>query len=80
MLPSDGASGDLFGLSVAVSGTTALIGAYGGDDISVDSGSAYFFGLTAATGTETEATKLLPSDNEPYDRFGVSVAVRGVWP
>ena len=42
---SDGAAYDYFGDSVAVSGDTAVVGAYGDDDNGSDSGSAYVFQL-----------------------------------
>jgi len=40
LLPSDGAGGDNFGFSVALSGNTAVIGALFDDDNGTDSGSA----------------------------------------
>ncbi len=43
---SDLAYADYFGVSVAVSGDTAVIGAYGDDDGGSDSGSAYVFTRT----------------------------------
>ncbi len=43
---SDAAAFDHFG-SVAISGSTALVGAYGNDDAGSDSGSAYLFDLAA---------------------------------
>ena len=42
---SDGAEFDFFGESVAVSGTTAVVGASRDDDAANDSGSAYYFNL-----------------------------------
>ncbi len=42
---SDDAEGDAFGRSVAVSGDTAVIGAFRDDDGGSDSGSAYTFAL-----------------------------------
>ena len=45
LIPSDGAASDNFGSSVAISGTTALVGAYGNDDQGNQSGSAYFFAV-----------------------------------
>ena len=38
---SDGAAGDVFGWSVSISGDTALVGAFGDDDLGTDAGSAY---------------------------------------
>jgi len=75
---SDGATGDSFGISVALSGDTALVGAYG-DNISIsDEGSAYVFvepGGGWASGTET--AKLTASDGDTGDRLGWSVALSG---
>ncbi len=73
LLPSDGAAYDYFGFSVAVSGTTALVGAYFDDDNGSSSGSAYLFDTT----TGTQLAKLLPSDGAADDYFGYSVSVSG---
>ncbi len=43
LLPSDGAAEDHFGYSVAISDTTAIVGAYGDDDNGSSSGSAYLY-------------------------------------
>ncbi|MEE9129379.1 MAG: FG-GAP repeat protein [Phycisphaerales bacterium] len=51
LLPDDGAADDRFGWSVAISGTTAIVGAYLDDDNGTDSGSAYLFDAAAAPGT-----------------------------
>jgi hypothetical protein len=47
---SDAAAFDRFGLSVSVSGDTAVVGAHGDDDGGIDSGSAYVFALLADEG------------------------------
>jgi len=73
LLPGDGAAGDVFGLSVGISGTTAIVGAYRDDDKGVDSGAAYLFDVT----TGAEIAKLLPEDGAAYDFFGGSVAISG---
>ena len=73
---SDGADDDWFGVSVALDGNTAVIGASGDDDKGIDSGSAYVFVKPAgawADGNETD--KLTASDGEAQDNFGYSVAV-----
>ncbi|WP_420207802.1 FG-GAP repeat protein, partial [Candidatus Electronema sp. JC] len=57
LLALDGAAGDHFGFSVAVSGDTAVIGAYGDDDTGIDSGSVYVFGR-AADGTWSQQVKV----------------------
>ncbi|MCK4873234.1 MAG: FG-GAP repeat protein [Phycisphaerales bacterium] len=71
LLPSDGAGGDEFGYSVAISSTTAIIGAYRDDDNGWGSGSAYFFDTT----TGQQIAKLLPSDGAANDYFGYFVAI-----
>ena len=72
---SDAAAFDIFGWSVAVSGDTAVIGAYGDDDGGNDSGSAYVFARSG--GVWSEQAKLTASDPAAFDNFGWSVAVSG---
>jgi len=74
LLPSDGADYDEFGYSVATSGDTVVVGAYGDDDNGSDSGSAYIYRFVDNAWIET---KLLPSDGASGDNFGVSVATSG---
>jgi FG-GAP repeat len=64
-------SGDNFGYSVAISGTTVLIGARDDDDGGNDSGSAYIFD----TSTGAQVHKLTASDPVVDAKFGRSVAV-----
>ena len=72
LIASDAAVADYFGISVALSGNTAVIGAY--DDISL-AGSAYVF---VRSGTAwTQQAKLVASDARDGDTFGISVAVDG---
>jgi hypothetical protein len=73
---NDGAPGDQFGSSVALSGDTALIGARV-DDIAttVDQGSAYVFDRIG--GTFVQGSKLTASDGALGDEFGASVALDG---
>ena len=74
---SDGAAGDQFGVSVAVDGDVAVVGAYHGDStVSSDSGVAYVF-TKNATGVWDEGVKLTASDGAADDQFGWSVAVDG---
>ncbi len=74
LLPSDGAEGDHFGWSVAISGATAIVGSPNDDgDNGTDSGSAYFFDTT----TGQQLFKLLPNDGAMCDYFGMSVAISG---
>jgi hypothetical protein len=60
LLPSDGASSEDFGWSVALSGDTALVGAKHDEDQGSNSGSVYVFVRSGAVWTEQ--AKLLPSD------------------
>ncbi|MEY3230158.1 MAG: hypothetical protein RL689_245, partial [Planctomycetota bacterium] len=71
---ADAAVNDSFGMSVAISGDTALVGA-SLDDIGagVDQGSAYVF--TRSGTSWTQQAKLVASDGSAGDRFGVSVGL-----
>src|SRR6185295_14939287 len=73
---ADGNSFKLFGNSVAISGDTALIGAYF-DDIGGNGaqGSAYIFERSGTRWTQQQ--KLTASDGETWDQFGASVAISG---
>ncbi|MFT5284648.1 MAG: hypothetical protein ACI8TQ_000805 [Planctomycetota bacterium] len=73
LLPSDGAASDNFGNSVAISGTTVIVGAPRSDSDGSDSGSAYLF--DAVTGLQT--AKLTASDAAAGDFFGFSVGIHG---
>jgi hypothetical protein len=76
LVPADGAIGDQFGWSVAISsdGNTAIIGAFGDDDDKGDnSGSAYVF--TRAGTTWSQQAKLVAADGATNDQFGISVAI-----
>ncbi len=73
LLANDGAVGDLFGQSVAISGATAIVGAWLDDDNGDGSGSAYLFDTT----TGWQIAKLLPDDGAEGDQFGWSVAISG---
>ena len=76
---SDGAAGDVFGVTVAISGDTVVVGASGDDDDGSSSGSAYVFVKPAGgwTGDLTEDAKLTASDGAADDLLGFSVAVSG---
>ncbi|MCH7720671.1 MAG: FG-GAP repeat protein, partial [Planctomycetes bacterium] len=75
LLASDGASGDYFGLSVAIGGDVAVVGAHEDDDNGEDSGSAYIYRFDGIRWIEE--AKLLASDGASDDQFGASVAVAG---
>ena len=73
---TDGAADDQFGLSVAIDGDTAIIGAYLDDNGNgVNAGAAYLYQRVG--GVWTELVKLTASDGASTDWFGVSVAIEG---
>lgn len=72
---SDAASMDLFGISVAVDGDTAIISARDDDDDGTNSGSVYVF--TRSGTIWSEQAKLTASDATGGDRFGSDVALEG---
>jgi nucleoside-specific outer membrane channel protein Tsx len=69
---SDGAANDYFGISVAISGTTVAVGAYGKTSFT---GAAYTF--TGSGATWTQQAKLIASDGASNDDFGISVSIAG---
>ncbi len=73
---SDGTTDDFFGSSVAVNGATAIIGAWGNDDLGSNSGSAYVF--ERVSGAWTEIATLTAADGASGDQLGFSVAIGGV--
>ncbi|MCH7719169.1 MAG: hypothetical protein IIB21_06830 [Chloroflexi bacterium] len=75
---SDAQAGDRFGLSVAVSGDTAVVGAPLEDAEAADAGAAYVFQRDQG-GTDNwgQVKKLLSSDAQTEDLFGLRVAVSG---
>ena len=78
LIASDAAAGDEFGITVAVDGDTAVIGARKDDDNNgTDSGSAYVFTRSSPTAPWSWAAKLTASDGAASDEFGISVAVSG---
>ena len=73
---SDGASGDLFGFSVAILGDYALVGAAGKNiDSNGTQGAAYVFVRSGSSWTQQ--ARLTASDGAARDRFGISVAISG---
>ncbi len=74
LIPADSAASDLFGVSVAISGAFAVIGAYGNDDCGSNSGSAYIF-YRGDSGW-TQMAKIVPPSLAD-DQFGGSVALDG---
>jgi len=74
---SDGHGGDLFGISVAISGNAAVVGAYNHYSSGlVESGSAYLFDVTDIH-NPVQVRKLTASDPQAYAYFGHTVAISG---
>ena len=71
----DGAEGDVFGISVALSDDTILIGADLNDEKTTDAGAAYVF-TRSGTNWRLQA-KLMAADAGKTDIFGVRVALSG---
>ena len=77
LLASNGATGDTFGISVSISSDTAVVGAWSGDGLVADSGSAYIYRYDPGLSLWPEEDKLLASDGAMFDFFGWSVAING---
>jgi len=77
LLPADGVQRDYFGISVALSGDRALIGAYGDDENDLNAGSAYVFAYDSISGTWHEEAKLVASDGAKDAHLGFSPALFG---
>lgn len=75
IVASDGASGDLFGTSVAIRGSRLVVGAPGDDDAGSDAGSMYVFDLLFGNWFQT--AKLIPNGLQANSRFGDAVSVDG---
>ncbi len=76
LVASDGALGDFFGNSIAVSGDMVVVGAASDDVLlSVNEGSAYAFARSGTVWSEQQ--KLVASDGAAGDDFGTSVAISG---
>jgi len=74
---TDAAYYDLFGVSVAMSGDTVVVGSPWNDDSGSKSGSAYVFRTTDGGATYIEVAKLTAADAASGDEFGISVAIDG---
>jgi len=77
---SDGATGDLLGISVAVDGDTVVLGSTRDDDNAPNTGSVYVFVQTSSasdTPVWTQQAKLTASDGAAVDQLGSSVSISG---
>lgn len=75
----DAAAGDAFGFSVALdeSANALVVGAFGQDELGLNSGSAYLY-QRDPTGSFNLSAQLFAEDGERQDTFGRSVAVSGM--
>lgn len=69
---SDGASGDNFGVAVAIDGDKIVVSADGNNSAT---GAAYLFTRSGNTWTETD--KYVPTGANPGDQCGAAVAIKG---
>lgn len=75
---SDGAAQDKFGVSVALDGVKAYVGAYQADvSTKVDQGAVYLFTLTGVNTNWPQTRKFTAVDGAANDQFGVGVASGG---
>jgi len=72
---SDGAAYDYFGISTSISGDYAIVGTYGDDDSSGNSGSAYIFKRNGTLWSQQ--AKVTASDGAAGDHFGYSASISG---
>jgi hypothetical protein len=75
LIADDAAAGDAFGLSVAISGDTIVIGSYLDDDGADSAGSAYVFVRDGTTWTQQQ--KLTAQTPVELAYFGFSVSIDG---
>ena len=80
LLSTGGKSSDNFGISVALDGDYAVVGAPGVDGIFQNAGAAYVFGRHQ-TGPDKwgQLSRMRASLSGLNDNFGISVAVSGPW-
>lgn len=78
LVADDGAAGDGFGYTVAVSGDTAVVGAPGADPGGKsDAGAAYVFARNPQSGAWSQQAKLVASDGVLGAAFGSAAALSG---
>jgi hypothetical protein len=77
LVPADTEAGMKFGRCVDFSGNVLIVGAEFGKSAGVATGAAYIYFRSG--GTWIEVQKLVPSDGQAGDAFGISVALEGVY-
>jgi len=78
LVPDDPADGDIFGISVDLSGDYAVVGAGSEDGSGTDRGAAYIFSRNqGGENNWGQVKKLVAYDAEDGDGFGFAVAIEG---
>jgi hypothetical protein len=76
LTPPDGANGDDFSSGVAISGNTAIVGAYD-HKVGANTGQGAAYVYTRSGTTWTLQQKLTANDGSVFDYFGISVDISG---
>jgi len=76
IVASDAEASDAFGYEVSIDGDYCIVGTHYDDDGGSNAGAAYIFHRTGINTWDT-GTKIVASDAEADDRFGVSVSISG---
>ena len=71
LYPAQGEAGDVFGTSVGISGTKAIVGAPGDDALGSGAGAAYLYRKNSSW---VLMGKVMAQDGDAYDAFATSVA------
>ncbi|MFK7818367.1 MAG: Ig-like domain-containing protein [Planctomycetaceae bacterium] len=77
LIPNDLEARDRFGYSVAISGTTIVVGARLKGDLGFKSGAAYVYEFDQSANAFVQTQKLLDVDGGARGQFGHSVAIDG---
>lgn len=78
LIPDDGATNDVFGWSVAISGNTVVASAHLHDlAANIDQGQAYVFTRSAFNGPWTQQARIVKPGGTANDQFAFSVAISG---
>ena len=75
LVASDASTEDEFGYSADIDGDTIIVGKPNDDNGGTDAGAAYIF--TRSGSTWTQQSKIVASDIQVGDRFGISTAISG---
>jgi len=75
LIPSDATEGIDFGWSVSIAGEFIIVGAWGDNVNGLYSGSAYIYRRNDTTWIEDQ--KLIASDGDSLDNFGIAVSISG---